>query len=171
MLHLSKFLLNKPVLSHRAETTVATVLGPIINPDSLKIEGFYCKDRFDNSKLVLVCQDIREVINKGFVINDHEVLARPEDLIRLKTVMDLDFDLIDKQVVTVNKQKIGKVSDYATDIDSMYIQKIYITQSIFRSFTGGSLIIDRTQISEITPTKIIVNDLLESSAVAATASA
>jgi hypothetical protein len=41
----------------------------------------------------------------------------------------------------------------------MYIQKIYITQSVFKSFTGGNLSVDRSQINEITPKRIIINDL------------
>ncbi len=171
MLHLSKFFLNKDVLSHRSEMMVATILSPIINPDNLKIEGFYCQDRFDKSTLVLLCQDIREILPQGFVIDDHEILAQPDELIRLKEIMNIGFDPLNKHVVTMGKQKVGKVSDYATDTDSMYIQKLYVTQPLFRNFTGGNLIIDRSQVNEITPTKIVINNLLETSSAAATANA
>ncbi len=159
MLQLSASLLNKSVMSLRTGTPVATVVAPIINPDSLKIEGFYCEDRFDKSRLVLLVQDIREIMANGYVINDHDVLADPTELVRLKKVLDLNFELIGKHVVTVDKQKVGKVSDYATDTGSMFIQKIYVAQSILKSLTGGSLSIDRTQINEITPKRVIINEL------------
>lgn len=159
MLQLSNTLLNKPVLSLRTGTPVAVVTEPIINPDSLKIEGFYCEDRFNHARLVLLCQDIRDFIRQGFVINDHDVLANPEELIRLKSLMHLHFVLINKPIITVSKSKVGKVSDYATDISSMYIQKLYVSQSILKSFTGGSLSIDRSQVIEITRDKIIIADL------------
>jgi sporulation protein YlmC with PRC-barrel domain len=146
-------------LSLRTGSTVATIKRPIINPDNLKIEGFYCDDRFDKRTLVLLAQDIREVLPKGYVINDHEVLVEPEELVRLQKIMQLNFELTGKQVVTVDKEKVGKVSDYATETNSMYIQKIYVSQSILKSFTGGSLSIDRTQINEITPKRIIINEL------------
>lgn len=161
MLQLSTPLLNKSVLSLRTGSVIASIIGPIINPDNLKIEGFYCQDRFDKQQLVLLYQDIRDILPQGYVVNDHDVLAEPDELIRLKKVMDLDFELVGKQVVTVGKEKVGKVSDYATETTTMYIQKIYVAQSIIKSLTGGSLSIDRTQINEITPRRIIINELME----------
>jgi sporulation protein YlmC with PRC-barrel domain len=161
MLQLSATILNKAVLSLRTGAPVAAITGLILNPDNLKIEGFYCQDRFDKKELVLLPQDIRDVLPKGYVINDHDVLTEPDELVRLKKIMDLNFELLGKQVVTVSKQKIGKVSDFATETSSMRIQKIYVAQSVLKSLTGGSLSIDRNQIQEITPRRIIINDLLK----------
>ena len=159
MLQLSNSLLNKSILSLRTGTPVATITGAIINPNNLKVEGFYCQDRFDKKELIMLYQDIREVLPQGYVVNDHDVLVEPQELIRLKDVLDLEFELIDKPVITMSKQKVGKVSDYAVETETMFIQKIYVSQSIMKSFTGGSLSIDRNQINEITPRKIIITEL------------
>jgi sporulation protein YlmC with PRC-barrel domain len=161
MLQLSATLLNKQVLSLRTGGPIATVTAAIINPDNLKIEGFYCTDRFDKKQLVLLYQDIRETLAKGYVVNDHDVLVEPEELVRLQKVLELNFSLIGKHVVTVDKEKVGKVSDYAVDSKSMYIQKIYVSQSILKSLTGGSLSIDRSQVHEVTPKRVIINELLK----------
>jgi sporulation protein YlmC with PRC-barrel domain len=171
MLQLSASLFNKPVLSLRTGTPIATVSAPIINPNNLKIEGFYCQDRFDKQQLVLLCRDIRDILRQGFVVNDHDVLAEPDELVRLKEVLELDFDLIGKPVVTLSKEKVGKVSDYATEMETMFIQKIYVSQSIIKSLTGGSPSVDRTQINEITPKRIIINELLKTSPATAAATA
>lgn len=159
MLQLSSSLLNKSVLSLRSGGVVAHVVAPIINPDNLKIEGFYCEDNINKKVLILLAQDIRDVVHGNYAVNDHDSLSEPSDLVRLKTVMDLHFELIGKPVVTTSKEKVGKVGDYAVDTSSMYIQKIYVSQSILKSFTGGSLSIDRNQVNEITPKKIVINDL------------
>lgn len=159
MLQLSANLLNKSVLSLRTGTAVAIITQPIINPNNLKIEGFYCEDKFDKKRLILLSQDIRDILDKGYVVNDFDVLVEADELVRLKKILDINFELLGKQVVTVDKQKVGKVSDYATETGSMFIQKIYVAQSILKSFTGGSLSIDRTQINEITPKRIIINEL------------
>jgi sporulation protein YlmC with PRC-barrel domain len=159
MLQLSASILNKPVMSLRTGTQVATVTAPIINPNNLKVEGFYCIDRFDNNQLVLLYQDIRDVIPQGFVIDDHDVLSEPQELVRLKDIMDLKFELLGKAVQTVQKHKVGKVSDYAVETTTMYVQKLYASQSILKNFTGGSLSIDRNQIIEITDKRVIINDL------------
>jgi sporulation protein YlmC with PRC-barrel domain len=171
MLQLSAGLLNKSVMSLRTGTPIATVTGAIINPNNLKIEGFYCEDRYDKKELILLYQDIRDIMPKGYIVDDHDVLAEPEELIRLKKVLELNFDLIGKQVETISKQKVGKVSDFAAEVETMYIQKIYVAQSLLKSFTGGSLSIDRSQINEVTPKRIIINELLKGTPAAAPAAA
>jgi len=169
MLLLSASLMNRPVLSLRTGGQVATVSSPIINPNNLKIEGFYCQDRFDKRQLVLLYQDIRDVLDKGFVINDFDVLAEPEELVRLEKVLRLNFQLIGKQVVTLDKEKVGKVSDYAVESSTMMIHKLYVSQSLLKSLTSGSLSIDRTQVNEITPKRIIINELIKKAPAAAPA--
>lgn len=163
MLQLSNTLTNKLVLSLRTGSPVATVESPIINPDNLMIEGFFCRDKFSKEKLVLLCQDIRETSPKGYFVNDHEVLSEPSELVRLQQILQVNFSPIGKQVVTTSKDKLGKVADFAYDTALMYIHKLYVSQSILRSFTGGNLVVDRNQIVEITPTRIIINDLVKQS--------
>ncbi|MHB1865242.1 MAG: PRC-barrel domain-containing protein [Candidatus Saccharimonadales bacterium] len=161
MLLLSKDLINKKVLSLRTNSPIADIVSPIINPNNLKVEGFYCSNKYDKkSQLVLLHQDIREVLPAGYIVNDHDVLTPVEDLIRLKEILDINFNPIGKQVETISGDKVGKVSDYAGEVESMYIQKLYVSQPIYKNISGGSLIVDRSQINEITPRRIIINDLL-----------
>jgi uncharacterized protein YrrD len=167
MLRLSESLVNRPVMSLRTGQQVAMAVEPIINPNNLKIEGFYCTDRFSKGELVLLYQDIRDIISQGFVIDDHDVLTPPDELVRLKEVMETGFTLIGKSVETVNRQHIGKVSDYATELETMYVQKIYVSQSLFKNLAGGNLGIERNQINEITDRKIIINELLKGTPAAA----
>lgn len=158
-------------MSLRTGSAIASIVGPIINPNNLKIEGFYCQDRFNKQLLVLLYQDIRDLLPQGYVVNDHDVLVEPGELVRLKEVLDLDFELIGKQVVTTSKQRIGKVSDYATETETMLIQKIYVAQSLMKSLTGGSLSVDRSQVNEVTPKRLIINDLLKTAPATAPAAA
>jgi hypothetical protein len=76
MLILSHDLINKKVLSLRTNASIATILGPIINPNNLKIEGFYCQDRYSKNQLILLEQDIRETLPAGYIVNDHDVLSQ-----------------------------------------------------------------------------------------------
>lgn len=169
MLQLSSAFADKNIMSLRTGTPVAVINRPIINPDNLKIEGFFCNDAFDRRELVLLYQDIRELLPQGFVVDDHDVLTPPEELVRLKKLMDLNFQLINMQVVTNNKEKLGKVADYATEIETMYVQKLYVARSMFKSFTTGQLSVDRNQIIEISNTRILINDPLQGQPTRATA--
>jgi len=158
MLQLSAMIINRPVMSLRTGTEIATALVPIINPNNLKIEGFYCKvGRRDHP--ILISQDIRDFLPQGIAVNDEDALSDSRDLIRLKEIVDLNFELLGKHVETADGQKLGKVSDYATEVSSMFIKKLYVSQPLLKNFSGGTLGIDRTQIVEITDKKIVVNDL------------
>jgi uncharacterized protein YrrD len=162
MLVLSKMILQRPVMSLRTSSQVATATQAIINPNNLRIEGFFCADSLERSKqLVLLHKDIRDVLTAGLIIDDHADLAEPEDLIRLKKIIDLHFEIIGKRVRTQSKRRLGKVVDYAVDPESMMIKKIYASQSLVKNFMGGTLSIDRNQVIEITNKEIIVQDAVE----------
>jgi len=172
MLQLSAMILNRPVLSLRTGAPIGTTTGAIINPNNLKIEGLYCIIPGQKNKTsILVEQDIRDVIPQGIVVDDAEVLSDPEDLIRLQKIMDLHFELVGKKVVTEDKHRLGKVSDFAVETKSMFIKKLYVTQSILKSFAGGNLGVDRTQIIEITDKKVIIRELAQKIPAGATATA
>lgn len=169
MLQLSGSLLNQPVMSLRTGAPVATTTGLIINPNNLKIEGFYCQDRFEKRVAILLSLEIRDIVPQGLVVNDHESLSDPEELIRLKDIIDLNFELLGKPVITLSKEKIGKVSDFAADSTTLYIQKLYVSRSILKSLNTGQLSIDRTHIVEITNKKIVIQEILKPTRAAAPA--
>jgi sporulation protein YlmC with PRC-barrel domain len=161
MLQLSGALINRPVMSLRSGAAIATTTSPIINPNNLKVEGFYCQSPSDKDPLVVLYQDIRDIIPQGIVVNDHDALTHPGELIRLKDIMELNFQLMGKPVVTVSRDKVGKVNDYAIETTTMYVQKLYVGQSLLKSLSSGSLSVERTQIVEITNRKIIIQDPLQ----------
>lgn len=146
-------------MSLRTGSQVATTFRALINPNNLKIEGFYCMDSVDKKRqLVLVNRDIREVLSAGIVVDDHSVLVEPEELVRYHKIMEIDFELIGKSVVTDQGKKLGRVNDYATEPESMIIKKLYVTQTLIKNLTGGNISVDRTQIVEITNRKIVVKE-------------
>jgi sporulation protein YlmC with PRC-barrel domain len=161
MLQLSGAFINRPVMSLRTGGQVAMATAPIINPNNLKIEGWYCQDRFSKEPVILLSQDVRDVIAQGLVVNDHDVLTPAEELVRLRPILELQYELLGKPVFSDKKRRLGKLNDYAVDIPSLFIKKLYVSQSIVKSFSGGNLSIDRDQVIEITQRKIIVSDPLQ----------
>lgn len=171
MLQLSHAIVSRPVMSLRNGTQVGTALRPIINPNNLKIEGWHCQDRFSKKQLVLLSMEVRDILPQGIVVNDHEALSDPQDLVRLQDILKLKFELLGKPVVSASKKSIGKVSDYAVEMESLYILKLYVTPSLLKSFSAGPLVVDRNQIIEITSKKIIIQDPLQATPAEATTSA
>lgn len=163
MLKLSASLLDQPVISLRTGGQVATSVAMIINPNNLKIEGLFCTDQFSGQRLVLLTQDIRDTNAQGLIVDDHDVLVESDELIRLKSVLEMKYDLIGKPVQTAKKERVGKVHDFALDDVSYIIQKLYVSQSLLKSFSNGQLSIDRNEIVEVTNRRVIIKELLKPS--------
>lgn len=158
MLRLSEHITNMPVVSLRTFAKVATATEPILNPNNLKVEGWFCNDHFSNDTLVLLAQDVRDFVPQGIAVNDHSDLSDPEELVRLHEILELNFKLIGKPVFTNRRRRLGKVSDYALDPDTMKVQKLYVSRPVYKSLTDGQLSIDRSQIVEITNRRVVVRE-------------
>lgn len=167
MLKLYESLPGTNIMSLRIGGPIARVISPIINPNNLYVEGWYAEDNRSGDRLILLSQDIRDVLPQGFVVNDHEVLAEEEDLVRLKEIIDLKFELLKLRVTSQSGKNYGKVSDFAIETDNSFIQKIYVSQPLVKSISGGTFSIDRSQIIEITNRRIIIEDPTEAARVRA----
>lgn len=161
MLRLSNTLLGLQVMSLRTGSPIGTANKMIINPNNLKVEGWYVLDRFTKTPYILLASEIRDLVPQGLAVNDHDALSELDDLVRLKPIIDINYDLHGKKVFSESGKKYGKITDYAIETNGFFVKKIYATQTIVKSLSGGNLSIDRSQVVEITDTKIIIDDATE----------
>ncbi len=154
MLKLSGSLINQPVMSLRAGNQIAIANTPLINPHNLKIMGWWCLGA-NGRKQVLLAEDVRETMPNGLAVNDEDALSDPADLVRHKEILEIQFQLIDKQVRTKH-QRLGRVSDFSYN-DGFFVQKLYVARPLHKIFSSeDTLIIDRDQILEVTDRYILV---------------
>jgi len=156
MLLLGSSFAKFPLLSLRTGSAVGSIVGHLINPHKLKIDALWCKSSHSKTPMISLIQDIREVSPKGVIIDDDDVLIEPGEAIRLKSVIKLQFDLIDKKVVS-GRFSLGKVADYAIERDGFTIQKLYVTPTIWNKIKTNRLTIDRAQIIEVSQREIKVH--------------
>lgn len=161
MLQLSETYTNRNILSLRTGSIIGHAYAPVVNPDNLKIVGWYSSAKGEKDPMILPAGEVRDFIPKGIVVNDHDAITHPDDLVRLKSVIDIDYEVKGKIVASDNGKRIGKVQDYSVDSKSLYIQKLYVTQNILKGISKGQLVIDRNQVVEITDKKIIVKQPTE----------
>jgi uncharacterized protein YrrD len=161
MLVLNSILENESIISIRNGRLVGKTSGYTINPANLKIEALRCRATDSNQELFLLNQDIRDMTGGKILINDYDALSEASDLIRLKDLIDLNFMIIGKAVVTKSKQRLGKVHEFAVEDTGFFIQKLYITQPLYRNIYGNQLVVDRNQIIEVTNSKIVIKDMLQ----------
>jgi len=164
MTFLSDSYTERAILSLRTGSTIGLAQLPIIDASNLKIEGWYATVPDEKELMILPSLEVRDIIAKGIVVNDHDAITPMEDMIRMKAVIDAEFEIIGTTVENETGVKLGKVRDYSADNQTFFIKKLYVGQSLVRSMlslTKPQLIIDRSQIIDVTKDKIIVKDASE----------
>lgn len=157
MLALSNRLSGVPIMSLQTGMELASSTGYIIDPKNLHIVALYVDGPMVNQHpSILHISDIREVSDMGFIVDDSEVLMATDDLVRLQEVIDTGFEPIGMPVHDEHGTKLGKVSDFAFEPESFYIQQLYSHQSLLRNLATASNVINRDQIVAITKDKIVV---------------
>jgi uncharacterized protein YrrD len=157
MLVLNTRLSNIPIQSLQTGTVVGYTKEPIIDPRQLNVVAFYCTGTHLNGTAILHVSDIREVGSLGIIVDSAESIMPPDDLVRLQEIINFHFALIGKPVVDTHHTSLGKVETYGTDLQSFYIRKLNIKQPALRNFWGNTLLIDRTQVVEVSDEHITVN--------------
>jgi len=144
-------------MSLQTGTQVGSAVGHIIDPRRLSIVAFYCEGPLiDFTPAILHIADIREFSSIGLIVDGADNIMPPDDLVRLKEIMDYKFEIEGKQVVEDGGHKLGKVSGYTVDSESFYVVKLQVRPTFLQSFGQAELLIDRTQIREINDKQIIV---------------
>lgn len=152
-------LIGAPVLSVQAGGAVAKLSDPIVNPDNLKILGFFLAGPMvDATNNILDASSIREYSNYGAVVDNADEFVSREDVVKIKKILALNFDLIGLKVETKKGTHLGKIIDFTATSDNFAIQQIIVKRPTFKSFIDPELTIHRREIVEITDDKVIVKD-------------
>ncbi len=147
-----------PVISLQTGLTVAMSYQPIVDPGALELIGLIAKTVKHHDHRMIMTRDVREFAIDCLIIDNEEELTDPHVIVRLEGLWERPYHLIGKPVVSDMGRSLGRVDDYTINSDSYLVQKLYVRQSLLRSLLGTSLIIDRTQIIDVTAQRVIVRD-------------
>lgn len=157
MLVLGSQIISTPVMSLQTGARLANIATPVIDPRDLSIAAYFVADRFSKQpSRLLRTADVRDYSSIGFIIDSVDEFIEPEDVINIKKLIDVNFELIGILVVDEDKQKLGKVEDYSVNPDNFIIEQLVVKRSIVKSLGDTGLLINRKQIVEINDDKIIV---------------
>jgi sporulation protein YlmC with PRC-barrel domain len=131
---------------------------PLIDSSNLEVAAYSCLVAGHPTPLFLPVRDIREHAQDCLIIDAEEELTEPDELVRLQPLLKQGFTPIGKVAVTDLGRRVGRVENFTVNLDTNRIQKLYIKQSILQSWLGSSLIVDRTQILDVSAKQIIIRD-------------
>jgi uncharacterized protein YrrD len=156
--HLSRL----PVMSLQTGEAVAVLDSAVVTTSQLQTVAFLCH-AVDNPRHqhILLTNDIRQITDDCFIVDSLEDLAEPGDIVRLQELLAEEYSPLGAGVVTDTGRRLGSVKDFSINSDTMYVQKLYVRPSLLFPLHHETAIIDRTQIVDITPKRIVVRDTTE----------
>lgn len=150
-------LLGVPVMSLQTGSQLAETTGVILDPRQLTISAFYVEGPgLEQSPSILHPSDIRELSDIGLIVDDTTKLMSLDGLVRLKEIIDFNFELIGLKVIDEHKRKLGKVASYSVETGDYTIVQIYTEQSLLRSLSTMSNTIHRSQIVSVNNKVMVV---------------
>lgn len=129
----------------------------IIDPATLEIVAFELEGPLlSEHPSLLRIADVREFSDIGIIVDSSDEFVGLGDVIKLKDIYDLGFELIGKQVIDEKREKLGKVIAYTIDTVGFMVQQLSIKRPLLKSFNDTELLIHRSQIVEVNDEAIIV---------------
>ena len=162
MLILASKLDNTPVMGLQTGSQLATVGTPVINPANLQILAYNLENNsYSDEPMLVRIAELRELSRFGFIVDSGEDFILPTDVIKIKEIIDLNFNLSGMKVVDENGEKIGKISDFTISLDNFTVQQLIVRRPLLKSFNTSELTIHRNQITSIDDDKITIKSETE----------
>lgn len=138
---------------------IGEITAILVRETDLKLELLIVNAIENNKKpLYLLSSDIRALDGGKIIIDSYDRLSEAEDLLRHQDLIKSGNKLFGTKVQTQSGKKLGKVKDYSVDITHFFATKLHIRTSWSQKLFHETLIIDRSDIIDITKDKIIVRD-------------
>lgn len=148
---------NNPVMSLQTGSELARTSRAIINPRNLTVVAYELEGRLlDQNPSLLRIADIREIGPLGIIIDSADELISPSDVIKIKEIYEIGFDLINIKVIDDRKRSVGRVIGYTLESGNFVIQQLRVKRPLLKSFGDTELLIHRSQIIKVTDDEIIV---------------
>ena len=150
-------LLAKPVMSLQTGAEIARVKTILLDPRNLVVIGYELEGKMlDEHPSFLRVDEIREFGTLGFIVDSSDDFVGLEDVIKVREVYDFHFELIGLDVIEQTGTKLGKVHGYTVDPSAYAVQQLIVRRPLLKSFTDTELTIHRSQIVEVSDTKVVV---------------
>lgn len=158
MLKSIKKFINLPIISIRESKKVALTKDFIVNPLDGSIVGIVVdkKGIFIKKYLVIAGLDVREISEKGIIIDDRKSIVLQKEIIQLDMILKSKIKVIGSKVFSEDGGYIGKVYDYAVD-DFFNLAKLYINPPL-SNILINQFIVDAQDIIEIKRDAIIIKE-------------
>lgn len=156
MIYSASGLVGKPVVSIRLNANIGQISGVLLNPDRLSVAGLWIKTNANPQLLLLLNEDVRQLTSQRAIIDDHNQLAEPGDLPKLKSILATNYIIPGKKIVA-DGRKIGVASDFNFNNDTYLVSHIIGRAAGLQRLRMSQLSFERRQITGLDNRQITVN--------------
>lgn len=158
MQRLASQIIGAQLFSVHTGSKIGEITGLLVREKDLKLELLVAKVPDSNLVLYLLSNDIRAFDGNKIIIDSYDKLSEAEDLLRHQDIIKTRQNFFGIKVQTQSGKQLGKVKDYSVDITHFFAAKLHIRANLPQRLFHERLIIDRTDIVDMTKDKIIVRD-------------
>lgn len=157
MLITSERLRDQPIMSLQTGIELGTTARPVIDPAKLQIIAYEATVPLRPHQLNLLrIDDIREISDIGFIIDDIDEIVTAGDVIKLDEIYQLGFELDGIKVLDEKRKKIGHVTSYTIDVDDFAIEQLVVKRTLLHRLNDTELVVHRSQLLEISRAAIVI---------------
>lgn len=153
-------LLGRPVLSLHIGGAIGEVQSIIVDPNELKIVALFLAGPLikPGDANLLETKSIREFSKLGMIVDSSDELLQQDEVVALDKIIQLNFRVDGLTVEDEKGAKLGKVVDFTVDVLDFRIMQLVVKRPILKALLDSELVIGRSEIVEVTDTKIIVKN-------------
>lgn len=150
-------IIGSEVLVQRERLRVGKIANVILSPDNGDLIGILISTHTKKDDAV-PASEIKG-FGDGFVlINEASSIDSPDEIVRIKQILDKKIKIIGQKVYTESGQRLGKCVNATLSLKYQKLDKIYVTPKAIVAILASDLMIPAKKIVEITKERIIVTD-------------
>lgn len=145
------------IATKREKAVLGFLKDIILNPETGDAIGllFYVAGA-KGRKMVANSTDIAGVGANFIMIESADSASPPDEIIRIKEVLDKDIKIVGSYVADEDGRHLGKVRDWSVNLKTMRLERLYVTSSGLVKIFAQDLIIPANDIVKIEKDKITV---------------
>lgn len=131
---------------------------PVIDPATLTIVAYSVEGPLikDGPKFIRIA-DARELSDIGLIVDSIDEFVELDDVIKLKELYQLNFNLDGIKVLDEKRRTLGKVVDYNVDTTTFTVIQLTVKPPLFKRLNDTELLVHRSQIIEVTDDAIVIH--------------
>ena len=145
------------VVSKQEKAAIGFLRDVILNPDDGKAVGIsFATAGGDNKIMVARASAIVGAGLNFIMLRDTEAVGLPDEIIRVKEVMDKGIEIVGSKVVDEDGRNMGKANNYSVNLKTLKLERLYVLCSNIVKLIAKEIIIPEEDIIKIEKGKITV---------------